>query len=152
MFASDAGYGFITKLQGLTVKTRTGRALLTLPEGTKAITPARIIASESSLTAVVTQQGRLLIFPVSEIPVLGRGKGNKLIQILPAEFKAHEDSVVSIASVSSNGALRIIAGKRVLTLKSADWGNYFGDRGRRGQHLPRGFQRVERLEVVDETQ
>lgn len=150
LFASNAGYGFIIQLQGLTVKTRTGRTLLTLSEGTEAIIPARVLEPESSLTAVVTQQGRLLMFSANDIPVLGRGKGNKLIQIPPVTFKAHEDSVVSIASVSPGGALKIIAGKRTLTLKSSDWENYLGDRGRRGQHLPRGFQRVERLEVVDD--
>ena len=104
------------------------------------------ISNDSDLVAVVTQQGRLLIFPVLELPALSKGKGNKLIQIPLADFKAGKDTVISVCVFSEGGEIRVLAGKRHLTLKGSDIEAYSGNRAKRGSALPRGFQRVDGLE------
>jgi topoisomerase-4 subunit A len=76
---------------------------------------------------------------------LAKGKGNKLIQIPPDDLAAGRDAVVAVAALPENGQLKIVAGKRQLTLKEADIAHYTGARAKRGLHLPRGFQRVDAL-------
>ena len=147
IMASDQGYGFRLQLQDLQTKNKAGKAVLTLPEGAAILKPAKINAVDDDLLAVVTQQGRLLIFPVAELPALKKGKGNKLIQIPPADLKAGNDRVIDIQVFSSGQDLVILSGKRHLTLKQVDIEHYSASRAKRGLHLPRGFQRVEALDV-----
>ena len=86
------------------------------------------------------------MFPLEELPALSRGKGNKIIGIPPARLQAREEYVVGVVAIGDNESLVIHAGKRHLTLKPAELEHYRGERGRRGNKLPRGFQRAERLE------
>ncbi|MGJ0515457.1 MAG: DNA topoisomerase IV subunit A [Methylomicrobium sp.] len=143
--ASNYGYGFRVQLKELYSKNKAGKVLLTLSEGAKVVKPAELRSNNDRL-AVVTQQGRLLIFPAQELPELVKGKGNKLIQIPSDDLAAGKDAVVAVAALPENGQLKIIAGKRQLTLKEGDIAQYAGARAKRGLHLPRGFQRVDALE------
>ena len=145
VMASHYGYGFRVQLKELSSKNKAGKLLITLPEGAKVLKPAAI-NDESDLLAVVTLQGRLLIFPVADLPALARGKGNKLIQIPPLELASEKDYVVSVLSIPENSALKVVSGKRFLTLKTGDIEHYKSARAKRGLALPRGFQRVEGLE------
>ena len=145
LLASSAGYGFRVQLKELLSKNKAGKLLISLPDGAKVVKPAPI-HNDTDLLAVVTLQGRLLIFPVLEIPELVKGKGNKLIQIPSADLAAGKDYVVATAAISANGQLKILAGKRQLTLKAQDIEHYSGSRAKRGMALPRGFQRVDGLE------
>ena len=97
--------------------------------------------------AAVSSQGRLLVFPLAELPELARGKGVKLINIPPADFKTGQDHLVGVAVLAARDALKVYAGQRYLRLKFKDLANYGGERARRGLKLPRGFQRVEKVEV-----
>ena len=90
--------------------------------------------------------GHLLIFPVAELPLLGRGKGQKILQIPSARLKSGEERMQAITVLGPEDELRAYAGNRHLTLKEADQDHYVGERARRGLKLPRGFQRIERLE------
>ena len=112
------------------------------------LVPQRIADKGNDWLAVVTQQGRLLVLPVSEIPELNKGKGNKLVDIKGSELAKGEDRVVAMASLAQGQGLKIVAGKRFLTLQGTDLEHYKGPRARRGNHLPRGFQRVDGLEAV----
>lgn len=143
--ASDAGYGFRVQLKELLSKNKAGKTLLTLPDGAKVLKPAAV-KSDEDLLAVVTLQGRLLIFPVAELPELVKGKGNKLIQIPAADLSNGSDKVVAIIAIATTGELKVIAGKRHIQLKSADIVHYSSSRAKRGLALPRGFQRVDGLE------
>ncbi|NOT10227.1 MAG: DNA topoisomerase IV subunit A [Methylococcaceae bacterium] len=143
--ASSAGYGFRVQLKEFLSKNKAGKSLITLPHGAKVIKPTALV-SESDLLAVVTLQGRLLIFPVLELPALPRGKGNKLIQIPGSDFESGKDCVIAIKAMTEKEQLKIIAGKRQLTLKGSDLEHYSGSRAKRGLALPRGFQRVDTLE------
>ncbi len=149
LMSSTAGYGFRVQLKDLQSKNKAGKAVITLPEGVELIQPLAI-QHEDDLLAVVSLQGRLLIFPVQELPALKKGKGNKLIQITPADFASGKDRIVAVAVLSPGDELRILSGKRHLTLKQQDIEHYTANRGKRGQLLPRGFQRVDGLECKSE--
>ncbi len=145
LLVSNTGYGFRVQLKDLQSKNKAGKAVITLPQGAKALPPIPI-QHETDLVAVVTLQGRLLIFPVLELPALSKGKGNKLIQIPPADFNSDKDAVLAVSVISEQSQLKVISGKRHLTLKANDIEAYSGTRAKRGSALPRGFQRVDRLE------
>jgi topoisomerase-4 subunit A len=145
VLASHYGYGFRVQLKELSSKNKAGKLLITLPPGAKVLKPAPI-HDESDLMAVVTLQGRLLIFPVADLPALARGKGNKLIQIPSGDLLSEKDYVVAVLSIPENSSLKVVSGKRFLTLKTLDIEHYTSSRAKRGLALPRGFQRVEGLE------
>ena len=147
VLSSSAGYGFVAELGDMVTKNKAGKACLTVPAGGAALLPAPVGAGEHPQVAVVTSQGRLLMFGLTELPELARGKGVKLINVPPAAFKAGEDHVVGVAVLAARDALKVYAGQRYLRLKFKDLQNYRGDRARRGLKLPRGFQRVEMIEV-----
>ena len=146
VLASHYGYGFRVQLKDLASKNKAGKLLITLPDGAKALKPVPV-QDDSELLAVVTLQGRLLIFPVADLPELARGKGNKLIQIPPLDLQSEKDYVVSVLSIPENATLKVLSGKRFLLLKSADIAHYTSSRAKRGIALPWGFQRVEGLEL-----
>ena len=148
LLATDSGYGFLTQLKELHTKNRTGKVVLSVPEHAQVLPPLRLATPETDSVAVVTAQGRLLVFPASEIPVLNKGKGNKLIQVLTEDLAARQDYVLALAALPPGAGLKLYCGKRHIGLSAADLANYQGTRGRRGNHLPRGFQRVEKMEVA----
>ncbi len=149
VLASDAGYGFATPLQGLLAKNKAGKAVVTLPAGARLLPPRALGDPEYDLIAVVSNEGRLLVFPAKELPRLGRGKGNKLIDIPRARAEQRLEFVRDLVVLPAGAVLRVYAGKRHLNLRPGDLEAFRGERGRRGSKLPRGFQRVERLEGLD---
>jgi topoisomerase-4 subunit A len=148
LLASDAGYGFIVVLRDLYAKPKAGKAALTLPKGAKVLTPVQVLDTGSDRLVAITNTGHMLVFPVSELPELPRGKGNKIVNIPAARAKAREEYVTALAVVPDGRSLTIRSGKRHFTLRTTDLDIYQGERGRRGKMLPRGFQRVESVEVV----
>ncbi|RKZ50601.1 MAG: DNA topoisomerase IV subunit A [Candidatus Parabeggiatoa sp. nov. 3] len=148
LFASDAGYGFIVKLEDLYAKNKAGKAILTLPKGSKIVPPLPMIAPDKKHYAVVTSAGYLSIVPVSQLPSLPKGKGVKLLNI-PAKSKIEKEKVVALTLLNPiTDILTLHVGKRHLTLKERDIEAYTGERSRRGQKLPRGFQKVDWVEVI----
>ncbi|VEB39448.1 DNA topoisomerase IV, A subunit [Legionella sainthelensi] len=148
LLASDAGYGFIAKIGDLYVKNRNGKACIKLPE-TSHILPPRILPKHDELfIACATNAGRLLICSTKEIPELSRGKGNKLISIPAAKAASREEYVIDVQVLTAADTLTVHAGKRHFTLKGADLEHYKGERGRRGNRLPRGLQNVTQLQVI----
>ncbi|GAB6042025.1 DNA topoisomerase IV subunit A [Endothiovibrio diazotrophicus] len=148
LVASDAGYGFITRLRELTAKNKSGKALLSLPKGARVLAPAPIGGPEGWIAAATTA-GRLLVIRAADLPELAKGKGNKIIQVPPARVAAREEYVAAIVWLPEGSALTVHSGKRFVTLRPADLEHYVGERGRRGNLLPRGFQKVDRLAADD---
>ena len=152
LIVSDAGYGFVARFDDLQTKNKAGKAVLTLPKGSHVICPKLISSganSEDSLSvAAVTNEGRLLVFPLSDLPQLARGKGNKIISIPLARVAAREEFMIDIVAMHENDILQVTSGKQCLKLKSSDLKYYRGERGRRGNKLPKGFQRVSSLKVL----
>ncbi len=149
LLASDAGYGFVAKLEDLVCKNKAGKALLSLPENAKVLPPQFVTQPAQALLAAVSNDGRLLVFPVTELPELARGKGNKIMNIPSARAQTHEEFVVAVSVINPNQQLTLFSGKRHITLKMSDLEHYKGERGRRGNKLPRGFQKVDAVEVTD---
>lgn len=149
LIASDAGYGFIATISELYVKNRNGKSCLRLPDNSKILSPRLLPNHEDIYVACATSAGRLLVFPILELPELSRGKGNKLISIPSSKASSREEYVVDIQVLSAQAALTVHAGKRHFTLKGADLAHYQGERGRRGNRLPRGLQNVTELQVEE---
>jgi topoisomerase-4 subunit A len=147
LLASDAGYGFVAKLADLQTKNRAGKAAIKLPKGGQVLQPAPIADIDDAWVAAVSNEGRMLLFPLAELPQLSRGKGNKILSIPGARVQSREEFVVSVQVMTEKDALVIYSGKRHLTLKGDDLTHYRGERGRRGNKLPRGFQKVDRMIV-----
>ncbi len=147
LLASDAGYGFVAKLGDLQSKNRAGKAVISLPKGAQVLQPAAIASVEEALVAAVSSEGRLLIFPLADLPQMARGKGNKIIGIPSARLQAREEFVVAVQVFTAQDTLLIHSGKRHQSFKLKDLEHYLGERGRRGNKLPRGFQKVDRMVV-----
>ncbi|HAT1596381.1 TPA: DNA topoisomerase IV subunit A [Legionella pneumophila] len=148
LLATDSGYGFIAKIEDLYVKNRNGKACIKLGENSHVLPPRLIPNRDQLFVACATNVGRLLIFSLEELPELSRGKGNKLISIPAAKAVSREEYIVDVQVLTTNDALTVHAGKRHFTLKGEDLIHYKGERGRRGNRLPRGLQNVTQLHVT----
>jgi topoisomerase-4 subunit A len=143
LVASDAGYGFVATLGDMLTKNKAGKSLITLPKGSEPVQPAPVTDLKNEFIAAFSNEGRLLIFPVADLPVMARGKGIKIINI-PAKRVAERVEVMSHVVVFSEvDTLVVHSGKRHLNLKIDDLEHYRGERARRGLKLPRGFQKVD---------
>ena len=147
LLASDAGYGFVAKLGDLQTKNRAGKAAISLPKGGRVLQPSRVSSVEGAWVAAATNEGRLLVFPLADLPQLARGKGNKIIGIPSARVQSREEFVVAVQVISEGSSLLVYAGKRHIKLKFSELEHYRGERGRRGNKLPRGFQKVDYVRV-----
>lgn len=145
LLASDAGYGFICQFGDLVSRNKNGKAILNLPTGAKILPPSAVSDMENDLLVVVSNEGRMLLFPVRDLPELAKGKGNKMMSIPALRAQSREEYVVAAAVVPADAPITLLAGKRKLTLKQSDLEHYRGERGRRGNKLPRGLQRVDAI-------
>ncbi|ATZ73783.1 DNA topoisomerase IV subunit A [Idiomarina sp. X4] len=150
LLASDAGYGFVCQFSDLVSRNKNGKAIITLPTGSKILSPTSVNSIENDRVIAVSNEGRMLVFPVADLPQLSKGKGNKIINIPALRAQSREEYVVALATAAPDKAVTLMAGKRKLTLKPADLEHYLGERGRRGNKLPRGLQRVDDIVVEDE--
>lgn len=148
LMATDAGYGFITQLQDIQTKNKAGKAMLTVPTNAQVLPPAKIDAVEKAWIAAISNEGRMLVFPAADLPVMGRGKGNKMISIPGPRASSREELMIAAIAFSETDTLLVHSGKRHTKLKFSDLEHYFGERGRRGNKLPRGFQNVDRVEIA----
>ncbi|HSG64405.1 MAG TPA: DNA topoisomerase IV subunit A, partial [Gammaproteobacteria bacterium] len=141
VLASSAGYGFVVKLGDLHSRNKAGKVVLSVPKGARVL-PAAPVGENGELVVAASDDGRLLAFPLAELPELARGKGNKILA-LPAKS---EIAMMAICVLGAEQALKITSGQRQMTLKSKDLEHYLAARGRRGMALPRGWRKVDRLE------
>lgn len=140
VLATSAGYGFVITVRELEARNKNGKVVLSVSEGAQVLSPAPVLRAEDRL-AVVSSEGRLLLFPVKDLPEMSKGKGNKLISL------GADETVIAAVVLSAGDKLVIQAGARHMTLKGADLDHYAGERARRGSLLPRGYQKVDRVDV-----
>ncbi len=152
LMASDNGYGFITHLNEFLSKNRNGKAVLTLPPTALPLPPLRLKNLQEEQLVALSSSGRMLIFPLTQLPILPRGKGNKIINLSPGRSQHETETLKTAVILPANATLRIHAGRRHLTLKKESLEAYYGNRGRRGLMLPRGLQKAERLEIIEENE
>jgi topoisomerase-4 subunit A len=147
VLASDAGYGFIVKLSDLYGKNRAGKAALSLPKGSRALAPQWVNNVDSEYLAVVSSIGNLLIFPLTELPMLAKGKGNKMISIPGSKVVTREEFIKDMVIVNKDQNILVMGDGKPFTLKPNDWKNFVGARAHRGNKLPRGCRSVVQLKV-----
>lgn len=147
LMASDAGYGFICTFSDLVTKNKTGKALISLPENAKVLSPIELHNEQEDLLLAITKAGRMLIFPVADLPQLSKGKGNKIINITGTQAASGEDLLAWLMVLPSQGSMTLYYGKRKLKFKPEDLQKYRSERGRKGTSLPRGLHNIERIEI-----
>ena len=152
LLASNAGYGFVGRLEDLVTKNKAGKSLLNVPKGGRSLPPFVFDSTgeedvSDAYVAAASSAGHLLLFPLGDLPEMSRGKGNKIINIPSAAFKAGEESVIAAVVYRPSQQLVVYAGARHHRIKFKDLEHYIGERARRGRKLPRGFQKVDRLTV-----
>ena len=148
VIATDAGYGFIVRLEDIWSRNRAGKACVSLAQGAKLLVPRPVDDPDVAQLAAVSSAGKLLVHPLAELPQLARGKGVKIIHVPKAKARVREEFVVDIEVVPPRASLTVHAGKRYINLKPSDLAHYALGRGRTGRMLPRGFQRADRLEIL----
>ncbi|MCW2479398.1 DNA topoisomerase IV subunit A [Candidatus Symbiopectobacterium sp. NZEC135] len=142
LMASDAGYGFVCTFNDLVARNRAGKAMITLPDNAKALAPI-VIERDDDLLMAITAAGRVLLFPVSDLPQLSKGKGNKIIAISSADFAAGKDRLALLLVVWPQATVKLYSGKRKIVVRASE---HHGERGRKGTLL-RGLQNIDRIEV-----
>lgn len=148
LMASDAGYGFICKFEDLIARNKTGKALISLPENAKVLKPKTLINS-TALVVAITSAGRMLIFPAQDLPVLSKGKGNKMITIPAANAKDRSELLTKLLLISDQASLEFYSGKRKIVLKPEDLQKFRTERGRKGSTLPRGLHTNLEIMVIE---
>ncbi|WP_334459704.1 DNA topoisomerase IV subunit A [Acinetobacter soli] len=134
---SSAGYGFKTQAKHLDTSAKAGKAFLSLPE--KATALPLLSLQASTHVAILSSAGRLLIIDLSKLPTLNKGKGNKLIQL------EDKEQILSMTLLNLNEIIQVDAGQQHLKIKGDDLQKYIGKRASKGQLLPRGYQKANRL-------
>lgn len=148
LLSTDYGYGFVCRFEDMLTRNKSGKALLNVPEGASVMPPVKVESLESQWIAAATSEGYLLVIPLSELPQMPRGKGNKIINVPTAKLKSGEERMAAITLVREGEKLTVYAGKKHKTMSAAEVDGFDGERGKRGSKLPRGFQKVHALEVV----
>ena len=145
LLATDSGYGFMVKLEDVYTKNRNGKAILRVPNNANVLLPAKVNDIENDWIVAVTSIGRMLMFPITELTLLPKGKGLKIIQIPPAKLKTREEYVVAVTVIAEMDNLAIYTDKRHMIMKEKEQEYYIGERGRRGNMLKRGFRNIVRI-------
>jgi topoisomerase-4 subunit A len=154
LLVTDAGYGFTVRLKELHSRNRAGKAVLRLTEEALLLPPLPLPldggqCAPDARVALVNSEGRLLLFPASEVPELPRGKGNRLFGIPTPKSKSREERLVAAATLRATQSLAVYSGERQMTLSPADLKDYRGARAQRGAMLPRGWRTVEHLAALE---
>lgn len=150
LLASTAGYGFVSTIGDMVSKNKAGKAMVSISKGYDVLVPFRLTeALDDYWVAVVTNLGYLLVFELNELPLLAKGKGVKMINIPKAKSSEGQEVVIGTALLTETDTLRVHAGQRYLNLKLVDLENFTHERAKRGRKLPRGFQRVDRIETIE---
>ena len=148
LMASDAGYGFICKFEDLIARNKAGKALISLPENAKVMKP-KTLTNATTLVVAMTSAGRMLIFPVKDLPALSKGKGNKIVTIPAANAKERSELLVKLLLISDQASLEFHSGKRKIVLKPEDLQTFRAERGRKGSTLPRGLHTNIEIVVIE---
>ena len=152
LLASDAGYGFVAKMKDLISKSKSGKAVLRCSKSSKMLPACMVNDPENDLIVAISNEGRMLTFPIRDLPRLAKGKGNKIIGIPTGRVAQRVEFVAALAVLSPEDTLVVHAGRRHHNLKPSDLENYRGERGRRGNKLPQGFRNVSRIDLLQKVE
>lgn len=147
LLSTDGGYGFACRLEDMMTRNKKGKVVLSVPKGARVLPPVHVRSLEDDWIVALTSAGYMLVTSLTELPVLSKGKGNKIINVPSAKFKTREEFVKAIELVQDGEKVTVYAGKKHKTMKGPEVDEYAAERGRRGWKLPRGYQAVDRVEV-----
>ena len=148
VFSSSAGYGYVSQLDNLMCKNRAGKSFLKVPEGYHVLKPCLVHDFNSQYLAAVSSAGHLLLFPMADLPVLNKGKGNKILALPKPQSSKDSECCIAICVLNKKQHLQVISGRRTLVLKAKDLARYHAERGRRGSLLPKGYRKVDAIYAV----
>ncbi len=148
LLASDSGYGFVVKLGDMYTRNKAGKSTLSVPKGARVLPPVTVRSLKDDWIVAISTEGHMLVIPLSDVPQMSRGKGNRIINIPSAKLKTREEHVKIIDCIQDGEKLTIYAGKKHKTMKADEVDEFAGERGRRGRKLARGYQKVDRVEVI----
>src|SRR5574338_373016 len=132
LFANSGGYGFICSLAEATSRQKAGKAFMTLEKGEKVLQPAPVAGT---WLAAVSENGRLLVFPLAEMKVQAGGRGVIVMGLDDGEALAAVAVPADDAPLAVDGIGR--GNKPVrLELKPAQREAWQHRRARKGSALP----------------
>jgi topoisomerase-4 subunit A len=138
--ASSAGYGFITSVENLTTKNKSGKQVLSVPTHSESLPPVLVSEVKKQLLAVISAAGHLLIFDLADLPILPKGKGNKIMQINPKELADGADKMRFMIVLNKGEGLEIKTEKKSLKISAKELSEYNGKRTQRGKLLPKNVR------------
>ena len=147
ILASDSGYGFIAKIIDLQTKNKSGKAALNT-KGATPLSPQKLASIENSFIVSISEEVKMLLIEAADLPILSKGKGNKIISIDKKQYAAKENKLLYLLALPKEASLKIYSGKQHYEIKSKDLNNFVGARGRKGNYLPKGFRRIDSAEVL----
>ncbi|HEY9200979.1 MAG TPA: DNA topoisomerase IV subunit A [Gammaproteobacteria bacterium] len=148
LFSTSHGYGFVCELGELHSRTKAGKAFMKVTPGAKVLPPVKVRSVEDDFIVAISSEGHMLVTELSELPRMSKGKGNKIINVPSAKLKAGEESVCAIELIQDGEKLTVYAGKKHKTMSATEVDEHYAERGKRGLKLPRGYQKVDKVEVL----
>ncbi|MFW2374553.1 MAG: DNA topoisomerase IV subunit A [Gammaproteobacteria bacterium] len=148
LFTTSYGYGFVCKLGDLHSRNKAGKAFLKVQPGAKVLPPVAVRSVEEDWIVAISSEGHMLVTPLNELPQMARGKGNKIINVPPAKLKADDEWIAVIDLIQDGEKLTVYAGKKHKTMSAQEVDEHADERGKRGLKLPRGYQKVDSIEVI----
>ncbi len=148
LFSTSFGYGFVCKLGDLYSRAKAGKAFMNVPAGARVLAPVKVRGLDEDWIVAITSEGHMLVTALEELPQMSRGKGNKIINIPPAKLKQGEEWVCAVDLIQDGEKLTIYAGKKYKTMRPDEVDGHAAERGKRGLKLPRGYQKVDAIEVL----
>lgn len=148
LLSSAEGYGFICSFEAMQSRNKAGKVTLTAGDQVAILPPVIVRKLDSDYVALVSTSGYLLLIPAAELPVLAKGKGNKLMNLKKGGLGIADEALAFALVLSADEQLVVHVDKRKkpLILKAHEWVEYRGERAQRGKLLPKGYQQVSALE------
>ena len=148
LLATDAGYGFIAKLEDLVANKKAGKTVLKATKGAKVLSPQPVTDLNKDLLAAVTTTGQMLVFKVKNLPQMPKGKGNKILNVPTAKFaKGDEVGCRRVAEFSADKHLVVHTSKGDLMSRPKSLNFTRAIVVQRGGRSPKGYQEVRGIEV-----
>lgn len=147
LLASNTGHGFVTKLGDVVARSRVGKAVLSVPKGAQPMLPVKVRDMERERIVAIGSTGRMLVVPLQELPVLSKGRGNKILGIPGKKFAQGEESMCIVTLVGERESITLHAGNRIKNMNAKEIEKYMGTRGKRGTKLSRGYCSVDDVKV-----
>lgn len=150
LMGTSFGYGFLVPYDRLETRSKAGRATLTVPDGAIVMQPHPVPDLDQTYVVAATSAGNMLMIEASELPILGRGRGNKIINIAGPQLKdAQGERVTLLATVTEKQALVLFTKATHRVMRFSDLCEHQGTRGGRGTKLSKSWRNFQRFEVRD---